>query len=293
MENHVRGIIPAVITPFLENGSINFEEYKTLLQFLVKAGVNAVFISGNAGEFYSLTFDEKARLIKEAQKSIGNTVPIIFGSGAVTTEETVALTKMAESEGADVITVITPYLIKPTEDELFAHFSAVCGATKLPVLLYNNPAITSVPISSALVKRLLCFDNLVGIKDSSGDFALTLDFMHLSKELQVFAGRDGLILATLLHGGAGAVSSIASACPELAVSIYRHFINNEMEKAVEAQHCLAKLRQCFNLGTFPSVVKEVLSMRGFSPGLPRKPVGPLPEEKRRILESTLRDIHVL
>jgi 4-hydroxy-tetrahydrodipicolinate synthase len=287
----VKGIIAAVITPFGEDGSVNEEEFANLLRFLLKAGIVGMFISGNAGEFYALSREEKILLVRAARKTLGTAAPIIFGSGCATTAETVALTQAAEAEGADIVTVITPYLIKPSEDELYDHFAAVLGATRLPVLLYNNPAVTGVPVSVKTVERLLRFENFAGIKDSSGDLALTLDFLRIGKDrLSVFAGRDGLILSTLIHGGDGAVSSVASACPELAVDIHREFAAGRLDAAREAQMKFAKLRQQFSLGTFPAVVKEILSIRGFRTGVPRLPVKPLRPENREILSRVLRDL---
>jgi 4-hydroxy-tetrahydrodipicolinate synthase len=288
----LKGIIAAVITPFREDGSVNEEEFAGLLRFLLKAGVTGMFISGNAGEFYALSREEKILLVRAARKALGTAAPIIFGSGCATTAETVALTRAAEAEGADIITVITPYLIKPSEEELYEHFAAVMGATKLPVLLYNNPAVTGVPVPVKTAERLLAFENFAGIKDSSGDLALTLDFLRIGGKdrLSIFAGRDGLILSTLIHGGAGAVSSVASACPELAVDIYREFAAGRLDAAREAQMKFAKLRQQFGLGTFPAVVKEILSIRGFRTGVPRLPVKPLSPENREILSRVMRDL---
>ena len=292
--NKIQGIIPAVITPFTGDGAVNYDEFSKLLRFLLQSGVHGAFISGNAGEFYALSLDEKIRLIKAARNTLNGAIPIIFGSGCVTTAETVAATKAAEAEGADVITVITPYLVKPSEDELFAHFEAVCKSTKLPVFLYNNPGVTGVPIPVRVMQRLMQFDNLAGIKDSSGDFALTLDFMQTAGEkLSVYAGRDGLILSTLIHGGAGAVSSVASACPELAVAIYNEYKEGRLQNAVEAQLKLARVRKYFDLGTFPSVVKEVLTIRGFGTGIPRLPVKPLSQENKTVLRNLLAELKLI
>ncbi|MDR1637295.1 MAG: dihydrodipicolinate synthase family protein [Treponema sp.] len=290
----LKGIIAAVITPFRKDGSINEDEFAGLLQFLLKAGVAGMFVSGNAGEFYALSREEKLLLVRSARKALGTAAPLIFGSGCATTAETVALTRAAEAEGADVITLITPYLIKPSEEELYEHFASVLGATRLPVLLYNNPAVTGVSVSIKTAERLLAFENFAGIKDSSGDLALTLDFLRVGGDrLSVFAGRDGLILSTLIHGGAGAVSSVASACPELAVDIYREFAAGRLDAAREAQMKFAKLRQQFSLGTFPAVVKEILSLRGFRTGVPRLPVKPLTPENREILSRVMRDLRLL
>ncbi len=287
----IKGIIPAVITPFTDDGKINYNEFARLLEFLFSAGVDGAFISGNAGEFYSLNFDEKIELLRTAKKVSGNNKSIYFGSGCITTNESVMTTQMAEAEGADAVSVITPYLIKPNEDELFFHYKTISDATSLPTLIYNNPAVTGVPVTIGLMNRLIEIENIKGIKDSSGDFALTIEFLRIKKPgFSVLAGRDGLILSTLVHGGSGAISSIASACPEIAVGIYRAYREGDMERAVDLQFRLAELRQLFSRGTFPSIVKEALEMRGIKAGKPRDPIFPLQERYKKELEKMVRDV---
>lgn len=287
----MKGIIPAIPTPFTDNGSLNIAELERMLEFLLGAGVHGIFAVGNAGEFYALDDEEKRTVLKTTLKVVAGRVPVFFGAGAATTAEAVRLVRMAEAEGADALSVITPFLIKPSEEELFSYYRDICAATKLPVLPYNNPAVTGVPISPSLMKRLSSLDRIAGVKDSGGDLAITLEFLRIAKPgFSVLAGRDGLILSTLLHGGPGAISSVASACPELAVAIYEAFVAGDLPKAVAAQTKFAQLRSMFSLGTFPSVIKEALSIRGFAVGAPRAPVGLLPENKRKELSECLHSM---
>lgn len=286
-----KGIMTAVVTPFTAAGEIDYTTYRKLLELLIQKGIHGLFISGNAGEYYALTFKEKTELMKVTYEAVQRAVPIYFGSGASNTAETIALTKMAEEGGADAVSIITPSACRPSQDDLYAHYKAVAQSTHLPVLLYNNPAATGVSISSTLMSRLLEFDNIVGIKDSSGDFMLTLDFMSLAPgRLDVLAGRDGLILPTLMQGGSGAISSVSSAVPELAVAIYENYQKGNMEAAVESQNKFAALRSLFSLGTFPSVVKSALKLRGLDVGSPRLPVQALAKDKEEILEQKLHEI---
>ncbi len=287
----LRGIIPAVVTPFDSNFNIEYGEYAKTLLLLERARVHGLFIVGNAGEFYALTEEEKKKLLKTTCDTVGGRLPIFFGSGAASTREAVRLTELAESEGADAVSVITPWLIKAKEDELFNHYRTICESTRLPVIVYNNPVVTGNTISPSLMRKLSEIDNIAGIKDSCGDLAITLEFLQIQRKgFLVLAGRDGLILSTLLHGGAGAISSIASACPELVVSIYDAFMCGDLKRANEQQFKLAELRQLFQLGTFPSVVKAALEFRGIRAGNPRPPVAPLSPSNRKLLESTLAGI---
>jgi 4-hydroxy-tetrahydrodipicolinate synthase len=262
-----------------------------MLGFLIKSRVNGIFAVGNAGEFYALDREEKRKVLKTTLKITSGQIPVFFGAGTASTAESVYLTRLAEAEGADAVSVITPFLIKPSEEELYQHYLAICEATKLPVLPYNNPSVTGVAISPRLMKRLSAIDNIAGIKDSSGDLSITLEFLQIEKKnFTVLAGRDGLILSTLIHGGSGAISSVASACPEIAVAIYESYAAGDMKGAVEAQMKFARLRQMFGLGTFPTVIKAALHIRGFSAGVPRLPVSPLPRGKYEELEACLNEL---
>lgn len=287
----VKGILSAVVTPFTDRGDIDFPAYKQLLTVLVKKGVNGLFISGNAGEYYALSLEEKKQLLKVACETVQGAVPVYFGSGASSTAETVSLTQLAEKGGADAVSVITPSACRPSQEDLYVHYKTIAGSTSLPVLIYNNPAATGVSVSPGLMKRLSEIDNIVGVKDSSGDFMVTLDFISIAPgRLHVLAGRDGLILPTLMQGGTGAISSVASAVPELAVSIYENYKAGNMERAVESQKQFASLRSLFSLGTFPSVVKAALKLRGLDVGAPRLPVLALAEDKVKVLERKLHEI---
>ncbi len=288
---NTRGIIPAIPTPFDRSGNLNLPALQQMLSFLVRAGVHGIFAVGNAGEFYALSQEEKQAVLKTTVKSVGGTIPVFFGAGATTTKEAVELAKIGEAEGADALSVITPYLIKPSEDELYAYFKDICEATKLPVFFYNNPAVTGVAANVRLIKRLAHIDNFVGIKDSSGDFALTIEFIRIEKKgFAVLAGRDNLILSTLVHGGSGAISSVASACPEIALGIFNAFERGNHGEALRQQMIFAHLRQLFSLGTFPVVIKEALKIRGIDVGMPRAPVAPLSDEKRKELFDSLRAV---
>jgi 4-hydroxy-tetrahydrodipicolinate synthase len=287
----LKGIIPAIPTPFTESGAVHIEELKNILDFLLRTGVHGIFAVGNAGEFYALDQEEKRAVLRATIETVGGKVPVFFGTGAATTVEAVKLTRMAEAEGADAVSVITPFLIKPSDDELFSYYEAICASTKLPVLPYNNPGVTGVAISPRLLQRLARIENIVGIKDSGGDLAITLEYLRSEKEgFTVLAGRDNLIFGTLMHGGKGAISSVAAACPEPALAIYDAFAAGDYERAKRAQMQFARLRQMFSLGTFPTVIKAALRIRGFNAGSPRAPVGDLPESKYRELSECLHEV---
>jgi len=283
------GIIPAMATPFTAEGELNEKALRQLTRHLVQGGVHGLFPTGSQGEFWALTPDEKQRIWEIVLEEADGKVPVYAGTGAVTTWEVRELNRRAEAAGVDAVSIITPFFVRPTEAELEAHYRAIAEATSLPILLYNNPGRTGgVNLSAEVVARLAEVDNIVGIKDSSGDLTLTTDYIRLTPEdFVVLSGRDTLIFAGLVHGTKGAIAATANVVPALVVEIYEAFQAGEMERARRAQERLAPLRVAFGLGSFPVVVKEALELIGIPAGPCRGPVGPLPPEKRAELRQVV------
>ncbi len=197
-----KGIIAAIPTPFTSSGAVNEPELGKMLVFLLNAGIHGIFAVGNAGEFSALDIEEKRQVLRKTLDVVNKKVPVYFGAGSPSTAESIRLAQIAEAEGADALSIITPYVIKPSEDELYSYYEAICKATSLPVLPYNNPAVTGLAITPRLMSKLATIDNIMGVKDSSGDLAVTLEFLRIKKDnFAVLAGRDNLILSTLMHGG--------------------------------------------------------------------------------------------
>jgi 4-hydroxy-tetrahydrodipicolinate synthase len=288
------GIIPAMVTPFDKGGKINERGLGRLVAYLIEGGVHGLFPIGSQGEFYALSAQEKKKIIQIVMEEVGGRVPVYAGTGANTTQETVTLTRMAEDLGVDAVSILTPFFISPTQEELYQHYVAVARSTKLPVILYNNPGRTGVNLSADLVTRLSHVNNIVGIKDSSGDMTLTMEYIRGSeKDFSVLAGRDTLIYATLLYGGKGAISATANVVPRIAVAIYECYLQGDFEGARRAQFKLAPLRLAFGLGSFPVVVKDALELIGIKVGTTRQPIKSLTGEKREQLKKILGNMGLL
>ncbi|KAF2957260.1 4-hydroxy-tetrahydrodipicolinate synthase [Thermotoga sp. Ku-13t] len=291
-----KGVIPAVVTPMNKDESINESAFRRLLNYLVDNGVHGVFIIGSQGEFYALTKEEKIRLMEIAVEEVNGRVPVYAGTGGITTREVIELNNAAEKIGVDAVSIITPYYISPSQEELYEHYVKIARATKLPVLLYNNPGRTGgVKLEPRTVERLAEIDNIVGIKDSSGDLTNTSDYIRRTrgKNFHVLAGRDTLILATLLYGGTGSIAATANVAPRLVASIYDYFVKGDLENAKRAQEELTPLRLAFELGTFPVVIKEALNMIGIEAGPARGPIKALSEEKKAELRKVLQNMKLL
>lgn len=294
MDFQPKGIIPAMVTPITKEGKLNESALRRLTNYLIEGGVHGLFPIGSQGEFYALTFEEKKRVIDIVLEETNGRVPVYAGTGAVTTREAIALTQMAEAAGVNAVSVITPYFIRPNEEELMEYYTSIAKSTRLPVLLYNNPARTGINLSSEFVVRASKVENIVGIKDSSGDLTLTAEYIRRTGErFSVLAGRDTLIYGTLCYGGKGAIAATANVAPRLIVEIYEAFMKGDHSRALSAQYRLAPLRLAFDLGTFPVVIKEALNLIGIDAGIGIPPVGRISSKAREELKEILKNMGLL
>lgn len=288
------GIIPAMVTPLTTDDEINEPALRKLTNHLIEGGSHGVFAVGSQGEFWALSADEKRRVWEIIVDETNGRVPVYAGTAAITTREAVALTRQAEQAGVDAVSILTPYFVPLKQDELYLYYRAIAESTGLPILLYGNPARTGVKISPEVVARLAEIDNIVGIKDSSGDLELTARYIQMAPPgFAVLMGRDTLILAALLYGAKGAIAATANVSPALVVDIYERFKAGDLEGARRAQEALAPLRLAFTWGTFPVVIKEALDLMGMAGGPARLPVSPMSPEQREHLKRVLLDMQVI
>ena len=289
-----QGIIPAMVTPLTPDDEINELALRKLTNYLIEGGVHGLFPTGSQGEFWALSADEKRRVWEVVVEGTNGRLPVYAGTAAITTRETITLTRLAEKAGVDAVSILTPFYVAPNDAELYDHYRAIAEATSLPVVLYTNPARTGVKISPDLLARLAEIENIVGIKDSSGDLELTAEYIRVAPpDFAVLMGRDTLILAGLLYGAKGAIAATANVAPALVVSIYERFKAGDLDGAKRAQVALAPLRLAFSWGTFPVVIKEALDLIGMEGGPARAPVGPLSPEQRERLRGVLHDMGLI
>jgi 4-hydroxy-tetrahydrodipicolinate synthase len=291
MADRFHGAIPAMVTPFDSDFQLDEDRIRELIEGYLAAGVHGISVAGSQGEFFMLKNEERLRLIEIAVATVNKRVPVYAGTGAVTTSETIELTNAAESLGADIALLITPYFIQPNDEELFEHYGAVSAETKLPLLLYNNPPRTSVNISVPLFARCATLDNIAGIKDSSGDLTQFAEYMRTTGGNKLgFSGRDTLTLTMMMHGCDGAISPAANVFPELVVKQYESAREGNWDAAREAHDILAPLRAAWALGSFPVVIKEAMSIVGRDAGPTRPPIAELSPAARAQLTDVLDGI---
>lgn len=289
------GIIPPVATPMKDNEDLDLPRLRWFLDHLISNGVHGIFVLGTNSEFYALDEHEKQEVIATAVAHVNKRVPVLAGTGAESTREVIRLTKMAEREGADGVSIITPYFILPTQPEIFDHYRRIAESTRLPVLLYNNPATCGgVKIDVDTLARLAEIPNIVGIKDSSGDLQNTAEYIRVVPDrFSVMTGRDTLIFYGLIAGARGAVPATGNIAPALLVEIYDRYRAGDLEGARAAQIRLTPLRLALTLCTTPAGLKAALRLLGLPIGPCRSPVSDLPFEKEPKMRAALQSAGLL
>lgn len=265
----MNGIYVAMSTPMNGDESLNIAELHRQVDRFQNAGVDALFCLGTNGEFFALEMDERLTVMNEViNNHPGRTVPVCVGVGCVTTRDTIRLAQEAEAAGADAVSVITPYFVSLTQEQIEIHYRAVADSVSLPVILYNIPARTQNAIHVDTVARLAEVDNIVAIKDSSGNIENVRAFIDSTPEgFGVFTGTDSLILQGLKMGSWGAVSGLANICPRLVVRIYRAWKEGREEEARSAQTRLSEVRKICTMGNPNTITKLATNIVG-------QPVGP-------------------
>lgn len=288
----IKGIITPIVTPFHRDETLNLEELRHQIDRQIEEGADGIFCFGTNGEGYILNADEKQQVLAAAIDQVHGRVPVYAGTGCISTRETISQSRMAQELGADVLSIITPSFAKASQDEIYAHYKAVAEAVDLPILLYNIPARTGNAIQPETVERLAAIPNIVGAKDSSGDWKNLQAYIAVSKrhpDFKVLSGNDSLILDALIEGGVGAIAGCANVYPHVLSSIYDLFCEGKIEEAREVQNSIASFRAVFQYGNPNTIVKMAVNELGYPVGPCRAPFCGLGEEGRKALKDVLEE----
>lgn len=285
----IKGIITPVITPMYDNEAINHEELTAQIERQIAAGAAGIFCLGTNGEFFNMDEDEKKRVIETTVKAVHGRVPVFAGTGCPGTQATIRLSQFAKDAGADVLSVICPYFAAASQDEIRRHYETLAASVHLPIVIYNMPARAGNSVQPATVKKLSGIDNIVGVKDSSGNFDNILQYIELTKDEDFFvlSGNDSLILWTLQAGGVGGIAGCANVYPHTLVSICDRFFAGDFAGAKAAQDSIRQLRNVFRFGNPNTIVKLATGLLGHPVGPCRAPFSSLSEEGLAALKQTL------
>ena len=277
-----------MVTPLAESG-IDEAATRKLVNKLINDGVHGLFILGTNGEFYALSEEEKLTLVKIVVDEAAGRVPIFAGSGGISTEAVIQLTNQFAELGVDAVSIITPYLIKISDEELIQHYQAIAANTNLPIILYNIPANTKISISEQVFKELIKIPRIIGIKDSSGQLENIQMYLDLNDraDFSVLVGSDSLILPALQKGADGAVAATSNVLTKTDLGIYQAYLTNDLEKAARLQGSINDFRRVLKLATVPSVLKYSLGLSGIPVGPPKSPVRGVTPELDTEIRNTL------
>ena len=287
-----KGIIAAMSTPFYEDESINEQELRNQVDRFIKAGLHGIFTLGTNGENYAMTFEEKVRVMSIVIDQAKHRIPVYVGTGCVTTRETIALTRKARELGGDCASIVCPYYAENTQKGLYNHYKAVAEAVDLPVLIYNMPARTGVNMDYHTVADLSRVPNIIGIKDSSGNFDNMLRYLESTdnKTFAVLSGNDSLILWCLLAGGRGGITGISNVLPERMLAIYTNWEKGDLKEARRVQDSIRPLRDCMKMANPNSVVKRAAYFVGQNLGPVRAPFNVQDEKLDAAIKNALEII---
>lgn len=278
----LEGIITAMVTPVDESGRINQTATCQLIDRLIENGIHGLFILGTNGEFHRLSKQQKKEFMKIVVEYTNKRVPVYAGTGGNCTEEVIQMTKEASEIGVDAVSVITPYLLALTEEELYQHYKKIADASSVPVILYNIPKNTGNALSPYLVSGLSKLPNIIGIKDSSGDLENLRSYIdETAKEnFSVLVGSDSLILEALKIGATGAVAATSNVLTKTDLLIYQLWKAGDLAQAEKMQKSIDAFRAVLKFGTVPSVLKLAITNTGIDVGSPIAPVLPLKDKKQ-------------
>ena len=271
----IKGIIPPIAVPLNDNETFNEKKLRKHVDFVINGGVSAILAFGSNGEFYMQEESEMKDILDVMIDQTAGRVPIFMGIGAIRTSKCVRLAQMGIEHGAKAVSVLQPMFLKPSDDELYTHFETIAKSVPgIPVLLYNNPGRTGYGIPQTVVERLAHeHENLVGMKDSSGDITQTEEFIRRNADVgfKVMCGKDTLIYAGLCVGAVGAVCCMANFVPELVCSIYDAFKAGNLKESLAQQYKLNPIRLQMDKSSFPVATKDYANLMGLELGAPYLP----------------------
>tara|TARA_Y100000588_G_scaffold384539_1_gene476001 strand:- start:6899 stop:7744 length:846 start_codon:yes stop_codon:yes gene_type:complete len=272
-----------------DDEALDREGLVKLIDGTIDSGVHGVFTVGTAGEFWALSFEEKQRIYEWTVEAAGGRVPAYVGTSANSTEEAIALSRAGQAAGADCLSILTPSFTTPTQEELFNHYAEIATSVTLPILLYNLPARTGNALEVETVRRLVAdYGNIVGIKDSSGDFSQALEYINgMPDGFRFVMGRDTLIASGFEQGAVAAIAATANVAPDVGAAIFDAHSEGDLPEARRHQIRLAPLRSLFTLGTHPAMLKTGADLVGFAGGPPRRPAKRLSQDQVEILRAVL------
>ncbi len=288
-----KGSIVAIVTPF-KKGRVDEKALGDLIEWHIAQGTNAIVPCGTTGESATLDYKEHYRVIDFTVKTVNKRVPVIAGTGANSTDETIEITKHAKKSGADAALLVSPYYNKPTQEGLYRHYKAVAEAVDIPIVLYNVPGRTAVNILPSTVARLAEIKNIVAIKEATGDMKQVSEVIRLCGDrITVISGDDFTTLPLLALGGKGAISVSANVAPKEVSRMCSLWMKGQHDKARAIHYKLEPLNAAMFIETNPIPVKTAMSLMAMIEPDLRLPLCSMSEGNLEKLKKALKDYNLL
>ena len=282
-----KGCGTAISTPFDENG-VNFKEFEKLVENQIQNKVDAIIVCGTTGEASTMTTEEKLDTIKHAIKTSKGRIPIIAGTGGNNTKQVIEYSKQVEKLGVDGLLIVTPYYNKCTQNGLIEHYKEIAKNVSLPIILYSVPSRTGVNIEPKTCLELSKIENIVAIKEASGNLSQVAEIAHLCGEnLNIYSGNDDQIVPILSLGGIGVISVLSHVLPEYTHNMVYNFLNGDVKTATKMQLDVIPLCKALFSEVNPIPVKAALNILGYNYGIPRLPLTKMSTEKEEILKNEI------
>ena len=285
----------AIVTPFQANGEVNYEKFAELIEDQVKGGTDAIIVCGTTGESSTLSHEEHLAVIKYCVEKVAGRIPVVAGTGSNCTETAVYLSREAASYGVDALLQVTPYYNKATQKGLYQHFKAVADAVDVPVILYNVPSRTGCNIEPETVVKLCTeVENIVGVKEASGNISQVAKLMSLAKgKVDLYSGNDDQIVPLLSLGGKGVISVLSNVAPRQTHEICEKFFAGDVAGSCQEQLRAIDLVKALFCEVNPIPVKMALNLMGKEVGGLRAPLTEMEPEHAKVLKQTMEEYGIL
>ena len=289
-----KGSAVAIVTPFNKDNKVDYEKLKELLEWHIEEKTDAIVICGTTGEASTMTKEEKEKTIKFTVDTVNKRIPVIAGTGTNNTEASIEMSKYAESVGVDALLVITPYYNKTTNKGLFKHFEAINNAVNTPIILYNVPSRTGVNITPKQLLELTKLNNIIAIKEASGNISQIAEMKSICKDkLDFYSGNDDQTIPIMALGGLGVISVLANIMPREVHDMTQAYLNGDIKKALNLQLDTIDIISKLFIETNPVPVKTALNIMGKEVGNLRLPLCEMDDNNLDLLIETLKKYNLI
>ena len=290
----INGAYTALITPFDIDGDVDYKQLKENISFQINNGIDGILALGTTAETPTLTYEERKEILKICKETIDERVFFMIGTGTNSTATTIENTKSAESIGADIALIVTPYYNKPTQEGIYRHFESIAKSTNIPILVYNIKGRTGRNIETKTLERIAKLEGVIGVKEASGDLNQIQEVISKinlnNNNFNIMSGDDSLTLPLLSLGGNGVISVISNLYPKEVSSMVKNYLNDNIEEALKIHNKLLPIMKGAFIETNPSPIKEAMKIRGMDSGIVRLPLVEMNANNKELIKEIVKKL---